>query len=163
MAYDFNAQEVFEMAIRIEENGAAFYRKAAGCQQEGPDRNFLQTLARMEDRHKASFEQMKEQVSDLEKTRTVFDPEGELALYLMAMADSHGGEGSPDAANRLTGEETIEEIITTAIELEKESILFYTGLKDLVPLKLGRDRINEIIEEERRHVAQLKGFLKTSL
>jgi hypothetical protein len=28
MSYDFNAEEVFEMAIQIEANGAAFYRKA---------------------------------------------------------------------------------------------------------------------------------------
>ena len=29
MAYDFNADEIFEMAIRIEANGAQFYRKKA--------------------------------------------------------------------------------------------------------------------------------------
>ena len=161
MAYDFNAQEVFDMAIRIEENGAAFYRKAAEL-QDGPDKNFLITLARMEDRHKARFEKMRNQVSDLEKSQTVFDPEDEQFLYLKAMADSHGGEGNPDLANQFTGQETMEEIITTAIGLEKESILFYLGLRDLVPPKLGREKIDEIIEEEKLHVAQLNGFLKNS-
>ncbi|WP_022665513.1 ferritin-like domain-containing protein [Desulfospira joergensenii] len=161
MAYDFNAQEVFDMAIRIEENGAAFYRKAAEF-QDGPDKNFLITLARMEDRHKERFEKMKNKVSDLEKSQTVFDPDEELVLYLRAMADGHGGEGDPEIAERFTGEETMEEIITTAIGLEKESILFYLGIKDLVPPKLGREKIDQIIEEEKQHVAQLKGFLKKS-
>ncbi|NIP32685.1 hypothetical protein GWO25_02155, partial [Candidatus Saccharibacteria bacterium] len=32
MAAVFNADEIFEMAIRIENNGAAFYRKAASLQ-----------------------------------------------------------------------------------------------------------------------------------
>ena len=29
MNYDFNADEIFEMAERLEKNGAAFYRNAA--------------------------------------------------------------------------------------------------------------------------------------
>ncbi len=160
MAYDFNAQEVFDMAIRIEENGAAFYRKAADLQKDDSDKKFLETLARMEDRHKAGFEEMKQHISDLEKSQTVFDPNEELFLYLKAMADSHGGEGDPDIADQLTGKETMKEIITTAIGLEKESILFYVGLKDMVPPKLGREKINKIIDEEKKHVVQLSGFLK---
>jgi rubrerythrin len=160
MAYDFNAAEVFDMAIQIEANGAAFYRKAAGLQKDSSDQHFLETIALMEDRHKADFEEMKKQVSDLEKSPTVFDPDDELTLYLKAMADAHGGEGSPDVLEMLTGQETMTEIIRIAIGLEKESILFYLGLKDMVPPKLGRDRINGIIEEEKKHVAQLSGFLK---
>ncbi len=160
MAYDFNVEEVFEMAIQIEANGAAFYRKAAGMQTDESDRRFLETLALMEDRHKAGFQEMKQFVADSEKTPTVFDPDDEQGLYLKAMADFHGGEGSPDALALLTGTESLADIVKTAIGLEKESILFYVGLKDLVPPRLGRDRINAIIDEEKQHVAQLTGFLK---
>lgn len=162
MAYDFNAEEVFEMAVRIEENGAAFYRKAAENLTDQSEIDFLETLARVEDLHKKTFEKMKEQVADMEKVQTVFDPDGELSLYLNAMADAHGGEGNPDVLELFTGKETLEDIITTAIGLEKESILFYVGLKDIVPEKFGRDKINDIIAEEKMHVAQLKGFLKKS-
>lgn len=52
------------------------------------------------------------------------------------------------------------EIIETAIKLEKESILFYVGLKDMVPPKLGLEKIDEIIKEGKKHVVQLSGFLK---
>jgi rubrerythrin len=160
MVYDFNAQEVFEMAVQIEKNGAAYYRKAASLQKNKANKEFLESIARMEDRHKAGFEEMKIAVSDMEKSQTVFDPQEELFLYLKAMADAHGGEGNPDAANQLTGEETMSQVIETAIGLEKESILFYIGLKDIVPAKLGRSKIDAIIEEEKKHVAQLSGFLK---
>lgn len=159
-AYDFNAAEVFEMAVSIEENGAAFYRKAAELQENADDKKFLDTLAKMEDRHKASFEEMMGDLSDTEKKQTVFDANEELSLYLKAMADAHGGEGDPEAAAALTGNETMEQIVATAIGLEKESILFYIGLKDLVPAKLGQEKIGRIIKEETQHVAQLKGFLK---
>ncbi|MBT8351153.1 MAG: ferritin family protein [Deltaproteobacteria bacterium] len=160
MSYDYNAEEVFEMAIQIEANGAKFYRRAAELQKDQADKDFLETIAHMEDRHKIKFEKMKTQISDLEKSPTVFDPNDELYQYLKAMADSHGGEGNPDVANQMTGNETMTQIVATAIGLEKESILFYIGLKDFVPLKLGRAKIDEIIEEEKKHVAQLAGFLK---
>ncbi|MFO7989869.1 MAG: ferritin family protein [Thermodesulfobacteriota bacterium] len=160
MAYDFNADEIFEMAIQIEANGAKFYRKAADLQQEPDNKAFLEKLARMEDKHKTTFEAMRKAVSEGQKQETVFDPANELSMYLKAMADNHGGEGDPDVAESLTGEESMEEIITTAIGLEKESILFYLGLKDLVPAKYGHDKLDNIIREEKLHIAQLNGFLK---
>jgi rubrerythrin len=160
MTYNFNAKEVFEMAIRIEENGAAFYRKAAELQENPSDKEFLETLARVEERHKLSFETIQEEISEMEKSRTVFDPEEELSLYLKAMADSHGGEGNPDIMDLFDGRETMEEVITTAIDLEKESILFYLGLKDIVPPRRGQERIDKIITEEKQHIVQLKEFLQ---
>lgn len=158
MSYDFNADEVFNLAIRIEENGARFYRKAAEFQKDAENRATLEKLASMEDVHKTTFEKMKTALSAAEKTATVFDPLGESAQYLTAMADMHGGEGSPSAADALTGQESIVEIIDIAIGLEKESILFYLGLVDLVPPKLGQDKLYNIISEERRHIIQLNGF-----
>ncbi len=160
MAYDFNVNEVFEMAIQIEANGANFYRKAAALQQDPDDKAFLEKLARMEDKHKVIFESMQKDISKQEKQATVFDPADELSMYLKAMADSHGGEGDPDIVEAFTGEEPIEDIITTAIGLEKESILFYLGLKDVVPPKYGHDKLDHIIKEEKLHIAQLNGFLK---
>lgn len=158
MSYDFNAKEVFDVAIRIEENGARFYRRAAEFQADAENRAALEKLAAMEDTHKTTFEKMQTSLSAAEKTATVFDPQGESAQYLMAMADIHGGEGSPSAADALTGEESILEILDIAIGLEKESILFYLGVKDLVPPSLGQDKVFDIIDEERRHIVQLNGI-----
>lgn len=158
MSYDFSADEIFEMAIRIEQNGAKFYRKASKNQSDKLNREMLEKLAVMEDHHKLTFETLKKTLSDAEKIETVFDPNNESSQYLAAMVDSHGGEGSPDAADALTGEESIKEIINIAINLEKESILFYIGLKDFVPPKYGQDKIDKIINEERRHIIQLNSF-----
>ena len=51
MDYNFTADEIFEVAIRIEANGARFYRKAAATQSEESNRVFLEQLAAMEDHH----------------------------------------------------------------------------------------------------------------
>lgn len=160
MVYDFNSEEMFDVAIRIEENGGRFYRIAAKKQSDPQNREVLEKLASMEDHHKMTFENMKTHISEVEKTPTVFDPMGESAQYLAAMADSHGGEGSPTVADSLTGEESMAEIIDIAIGLEKESILFYLGLKDMVPPKYGQDKLDQIIQEERKHIIQLNSYRK---
>ncbi len=71
MAYDYNAEEAFEMAIQIEKSGAAFYRKAASLQDKEADKIFLENIAKMEDRHQAGFEEMKSALSDMEKKHVV--------------------------------------------------------------------------------------------
>ena len=159
MAIVYNAKEVLEMAQQIERNGAAFYRKAAGLKEES--REFLLKLAGMEDEHEKTFAQMAGELGAEEQKQTAFDPDNETQLYLDAMADAHGGEGAPSIADSLTGEETVEKILNTAIELERKSILFYVGLKDMVPARFGQDKIDHIIDEEKSHVAVLAKHLKT--
>ena len=160
MDYSFTADEVFEVAILIEANGAGFYRKAAATQSGEKNRAFLEQLASMEDHHQLTFEKMRKGLKSHEKQATVFDPHQETVQYLAVMADTHGGEGSPKAADALTGDESIQEIIDIAIGLEKESILFYLGLRDFVPPDYGKDKLDRIIREEQRHIIQLNGFRK---
>ena len=160
MAIVFNADEIFEMAIRIENNGAAFYRKAASLQSDTKNQKFLESLANMEDQHQRIFTKMRTTLTEKDKGPKVFDPYNEVSQYLAAMADTMGGEGSPSVADTLTGHESIEEILQIAVGLEKDSILFYLGIKDLIPAQSGQDRIDEIIKEERRHVVQLSNLLE---
>jgi rubrerythrin len=160
MAIVFNADEIFEMAIRIENNGAAFYRKAADLQSDTKSQKFLESLANMEDQHQRIFTEMRTTLAEKDKSPKVFDPFDEVSQYLAAMADNMGGEGSPSVAESLTGNETLEEILQTAVGLEKDSILFYLGIKDLIPSQSGQDRIDDIIKEERRHVIQLSNLLE---
>jgi rubrerythrin len=160
MAIVFNSDEIFEMAIRIENNGAAFYRKAAGLQSDTKNQKFLESLANMEDQHKRIFTEMRTTLTEKDKSPKVFDPYDEVSQYLTAMADNMGGEGSPSVAESLTGNETLAEILQTAVGLEKDSILFYLGIKDLIPSRSGQDRIDDIIKEERRHVIQLSNLLE---
>ena len=162
MGYDFSADEIFEMAIRIEDSGAKFYRKAIETQSDEANIKFFERLAAMEDHHKQTFEKMQERLSAAERTETVFDPKDDALQYLAAMADMHGGEGSPAAAETLTGKESVRQIVDIAIGLEEKSILFYLGLKKLVPPEYGQDKLDEIIAEEQRHIVQLNAFRQKS-
>ena len=112
-------------------------------------------LAEMEDGHLKIFSDMRKQLDASDREPTTFDPDNEAALYLQAMADSHGSEGKKDRQTKLTGEETIREIFEIAVNAEKNSIVFYTALKELVPVS-GIDKVEAIISEELGHLVILK-------
>ncbi|MBL7076539.1 MAG: ferritin family protein [Kiritimatiellae bacterium] len=162
MGITFNADEVFEMAERIEENGAAFYRRAAELHGDtaGADVDLLLRLAAMEDQHQAVFASMREELTDRMREDTAADPYMEASLYLQALGNSHGGEGAAAVTEALTGNETAEEILQTAIGLEEKSIVFYVGLKDMVPPKLGQAKVDAIIAEEKEHLTILATELR---
>ena len=49
----------------------------------------------------------------------------------------------------------MEDILKEAITAEKDSIVFYLGMKDLVPQALGKNRIDAVIKEEMAHIRTL--------
>jgi len=99
---------------------------------------------------------MRKELSEQEKAETTFDPYNEATLYLQALADSKGFEGMKGPAVKLSGNESMQELLNASIDAEKNSVLFYVGLKDLVSAKAGKDKIEAIIKEEVRHVADLR-------
>lgn len=149
MSYDFNADDVFEMAEQIERNGAVFYRQAAADIADPEAKTFLLDLAAMEDSHEKTFSAMRKALSDSEKTPTVFDPQDESASYLKALADTRVFfEKEIDTTS-------MQAILKAAILAEKDSIVFYLGMKDLVPDTLGQTRLDSIIKEEMSHIKLL--------
>ncbi len=76
----------------------------------------------------------------------------EAGLHLRAFADGHIFDTRVDPSEALTGEETIEDILQMALGREKDAVIFYLVLKDMVSKKLGKDKIDQIIREEINHV-----------
>lgn len=153
MGIVFNADEVFEIAAQIERNGEAFYRKAAENNPEGKE--LLLEIAEQEDEHLAKFQEMQKELTAREVEPPVFDPDNEGSLYLKAMADGHVFDVKKDPTETLNGNESLEAIIKIAIGMEKDSILFYLGINEMVPKKLGEEKIMYIIKEEMKHIRWL--------
>lgn len=166
MGFDFNADEIFEIACKIERNGANFYQQMSEKISEGPIRKMLVDFSAMEKAHEKIFNSMRKDLAGPEKGATVFDPEGETALYLHAMADLHVFDNEaeedfvlPDALNEKA---KIRKILRAAINREWGSIALYTGIMKLVPENLGKSKIDLIIKEEMKHVRMLTNSLTSS-
>ncbi len=160
MGITFNADEIFEMAEEIERSGARFYRKAAEKASDDKIKKMLLDMAVMEDGHLKTFEKMRKQLSGREKEETVFDPDNEAAMYLQTMADARSWEGKKSPDEELSGSETMKEILEIALNSEKESVVFYYGLRGLVPPRAGREKVDAIITEELSHIRTLLEQLK---
>jgi rubrerythrin len=163
MSYDFNADNTLEMAEQIERNGAKFYRTSADSVEDPPSKELLKGLAAMEDQHEKTFASMRAALTEKDKEPTTFDPDNESIRYLKALADSRvfverqipelsALKGKPD-------KEIMEEILKFAIGAEKESIIFYLGMKDIVPASLGKDKLDGVIKEEMSHIRLLSNRL----
>jgi rubrerythrin len=149
MSIDFNADEVFEIAEQIERNGAKFYRTAAENIDEPENKKFLLDLAIMEDEHEQTFKQMRSDLTRDEKVMTTFDPNGESEAYLKSLADTRVFyEKDIDTTS-------LKEIYKNAITAEKDSIVFYLGMKEVVPDHLGKQKLDGIIKEEMGHIKLL--------
>ena len=149
-----------ELAEELECNGAKFYRQAAENVADKQIKQFLLDLSVMEEGHLKAFQQMRKELGDEEKKPTIYDPDNQAVLYLQAMADDHGYEGKITPAQPLTGNESTTEIIEIALNSEKESVVFYFGLKAMVSAKAGKDKVEAIILEELSHITSLLNQLK---
>ena len=161
MSITFNADEIFEMAEQIERNGAKFYREAAENASDADVKEMLLSMAAMEDGHVITFSQMRKELSAEDKEYNVFDPDNEVAQYLQTMADFHGTEGKVSSTEKLTGNESMSEILRIALQAEKNSIAFYVGIKDMLVTKSGKQKVQAIIIEEMAHVSTIGGKLQT--
>lgn len=160
MGINYNADEIFEMAIRAERNATKMYGDLAEKHKDPAIVDELKKLSAMEAEHERIFMKLREELPEHMRT-AMLDPDDTATMYLDAVADASVAEGSPKTAEKMTGEESFAEILRMAVDAEKQAVLFYLGIRDMVPERLGRDKIEAIIKEEQMHAAVLTKRLKS--
>jgi len=142
----FAPSEIFQFAIKIEENGEKFYRKMADKFQDKDMKNMFSALANDEVKHAETYKKM---VSKLEKYEPFESFPDEYFAYLKAYADKLIFD-EKSSKNETLDIKDIGSALTFAIDKELDSILYYQEIKNLVS-EGQRNQIDTIIEEERRH------------
>jgi rubrerythrin len=161
MEFEYNAEEILEMAMQIERNGAKYYRLAAEGTDDKNSRNLLNDLAAMEDEHEKTFAFMKESLSEKEKEPIAFDPDNQASAYLRALVEGIVFDVKTGPEKILAQQKSLKDILKQAIEFEKDSIVFYLGMKDAVPQRLGGEKVDDIIKEEMSHIGILSRHLSS--
>ena len=156
MSINFSSDEIFEIAEQIERNGAVFYRKAAEMFSEEAVRGIILNLAVMEECHEKIFASMRTELKAGDIARMTFDPDNQAVLYLQAAADGKVFDLESDPADKLPEKASLNDVLDYAIGIEKESVVFYTGMKEVVPENLGKSKIDGIIKEEIGHIIELR-------
>jgi len=151
----FDASEVFQFAIRIEENGEAFYLGAVQRLTDDVARQTFKYLAEQEVAHKKVFKGMLDKFGSYQPPETYAD---EYYAYLKAYVD--GIIFSKDKLDAVLGSlgGTVE-ALEFGIQREIDSILYYLEMKRFVP-ESEQAQVDRIIEEERKHFLKLTGLKK---
>lgn len=155
----FNANEVLDIAKRIEHNGVEFYQAAAKILTDADSVALMNNLAEMEIVHEQIFDNMQKHLTADEMGDTPYDPHDDAYIYLKNMADKFVFNPSETAARVLTPGTSAKAILEFAIDREKDSIIFYEGIKTMVPEKLGSKKLDEVIAQEMGHVIILTRHL----
>jgi len=155
MSFQFSIEEIFELAERIEHNGAKFYGKAASQMTNQNYKLLLLDLVDMEEKHERVFAYLKEKIVDQKLGQGLLDPDASAVQYLRSFADGAIFDLKADPSEFLSTKRSLEEILRFAIGLEKDSIVYYYGIQELIPKDLGKEQIYTIIKEEMRHISFL--------
>lgn len=153
---NLNIDEVFEIAEKIERNGAVFYRKAADVIDDADAKAKLISLALAEDSHEAVFRGMRETMVPADKRISVYDQDDIVALHLQALASRQVFVVGQEPEEVLKGDETMADIVKIAIGKEWDTILYYSAIRDLMVKEIDRDAIDELIRQEEAHVRDLQ-------
>ena len=159
MTVPFSASEVFDIAVDIERDGAAFYRKAAGYAPDEETREELCQLAEMEDAHEVTFTGLKKQIVGEQSDVDWFDPNGEAAGYLKNFASGQVFDMTVPPLEMLPEDPSIRDILNMALRREGDSVLFFTGISNALPDGEATDAIDAIIKQEMGHVTLLSNKL----
>ena len=156
MAELFKATEIVEMAIQEEKNGVAYYEAFAEKTSDPEVKEFALRMAEEERRHEQEFTEMRDQLGAYVAPETYG---GEYLAYVQALV---GGRFLPDelaALDSVQGAASDREVVVTALRFEKETLLFFSEIKQFVPERHGLV-IDRLIDEERKHIADLSALLQ---
>jgi len=153
--YGFNASEVFQIAIDIEENGKRFYEKAMDLFDSPDVKGLLVSLAQEEVEHMKRFTELKAQLPHAATEDTIWDPEHEMNKYLQMMADMHVFRSDFDVEEELSRVKNPEDVLKLGIQFEKDSIIFFLTIQDATEEKKGQELIGQLVDEEKKHLNKL--------
>jgi len=151
MAVFFSGSELLEIAMGIERNGMAFYQALADKTAKRDIKDIYNYLAGEEKKHLDTFQGMSDSLGLVKPPETYTE---EYMLYLKSLVDSAVFSNVTEAQQKAGKMSDEIEALDTGIQAEKDSILFYTELQNLVMERDSKVVLN-IVDEEKKHLRQL--------
>lgn len=147
----FSGSEIMEIGVQIEKNGRDFYATLAIQSKDPKARDIFKFLAGEEEKHITVFQRILSSIAKYEPPEAY---PGEYFAYMSALA----GESvftKKDKGKEIAGKiKNDKEAIDIGIGAEKDSIVFYEGMKKAVP-EYDQKIIDEVIAQEEGHLKQL--------
>lgn len=147
----FRASEIVELGVQIEKNGRDFYNVVADKSKDKKTKEIFKYLEGEEVKHIIAFNKILKSVERYEPQSAY--PE-EYFAYMNALASEHiftkEGKGRT-IAQKIKDDSSA---IDMGISFEKDSIIFYEGMKRSVT-EDDKGLLDELIRQEEGHLRQL--------
>ena len=156
MSITFSASELINIAIGNERKGIAFYDVMTRSADSASARGVFQYLANMEREHIQIFNDMLAEADKYQVSETCTQ---EYAAYLQALVDTAIFTDDLAISEMATQADSDIRALELAIGAEKDAILFYYTMKEIMP-RQARPTVDKIITEEKSHLRQLSGLKK---
>ena len=156
MPISFSGSELINIAIGIERRGITFYDIMTRSTKNAIALEVFKYLGDMERDHIRTFQGM---LAEADKYQFPETPTGEYTAYLQALVDSAVFTDDLVTSEMATKMSSDIEAMELAIGAEKDSILFYYEMKDIMPQR-AQPTVNKIVAEEKSHLRQLSELKK---
>lgn len=149
----FTAQDILDIAIRLENNGEKTYLDASRNTQDKPLKSLLAWIAEEERAHAIWFSQLKDR---LEK-----DEDHHLMAEFSRALVEDVIQGQAFSLQEVDFESinTPDKMIRTFIGFEDDTIAFYEILKTLIDDPVIAGQMEQIIDEEKKHMTRFRELL----
>ena len=151
MSVFFSGSELLEIAVGIERNGAAFYQALADKTHNKDARAIYDYLSGEERKHLNTFQTLLNSIGQYKPPESYA---GEYMMYLKSLVDNTVFTNTTEAQQKAEKTSSEIEALDTGIQAEKDSILFYSEIQNLVK-ESDRHIVYNIINEEKGHLRQL--------
>ena len=146
----FTANEILDMAIKIEKNGEAVYRDAAELLSNRELVNLLLWMADEEVKHAEWFAELK--LSLEQKSVNPFMEQMSRELFNDLLGDKNFSLRDVN----FSSVDEVKNLIEIFIEFERDSVRFYEVLEPFVEDPVARESLKKIIAEENNHIKRLQ-------
>ncbi len=148
--YIYSPNELLEMALKIEKDGVTFYSYLSKNSKDSKRKEFFSYLASQEEQHIKDFKAISSGLID------DVEPEfwDEASKYIQSLVEGKIFPSAEDMIEKSKGM-NVDQILDSAIGVEKETVIFYEELFDLVRAKKSKEILSKIIREEVGHVRKL--------
>jgi rubrerythrin len=156
MSNIFAGSEIVEMGVQIERNGMDFYNALTSTVKDNKAEEVFNYLALEEEKHIAVFQKILDSVQRYEPQEAY---PGEYFAYMKALADDYIFTKTGQGQKAAKGVKGAKEAIELGIGFEKDSILFYEGMKKVIP-EYDRKIVEGLIVQEQSHLKRLSDLKK---
>ncbi|MCX5713176.1 MAG: ferritin family protein [Candidatus Omnitrophica bacterium] len=147
----FTGSEIVELGIQIEKNGRDFYKAVVSSVKNAKAKEIFLFLSSEEEKHIAVFKQILDSTRRYEPAPVYTD---DYAQYMKALAGEYIFTQKDKGSEIARSVRSESEAVDLGIKFEKDSIIFYDGMKKVIPdfdLKI----VSGLITQEQGHLMML--------